>query len=62
MVPPRDEAAFARAINEVAADEQDRTASLIHARRFTIETASFEYVLAFDGMIGARKRKWETIN
>ena len=62
MVPPRDEAAFARAISEVAADEQDRTASLIHARRFTIETASFEYVLAFDGMIGGRKRKSEAIN
>jgi glycosyltransferase involved in cell wall biosynthesis len=57
IVPVGDEAALARAIGEATADEQDPTASLIHARRYTIETASMAYLLAFDGLAGHRKEK-----
>ncbi|HKT75762.1 MAG TPA: glycosyltransferase [Sphingobium sp.] len=50
IVPPRDEAALSHAIAQAGGERPDPTASLIHARRFTIETASGAYLLAFDGL------------
>jgi len=47
IVPPGDEAAFARAIGDTGAWPQDGEASLMQARRFTIEIASDAYLAAF---------------
>lgn len=62
IVPPGDEAAFACAISKARIDGQDRAASLIHARRFTIETASMAYLLAFDGLISSSPIKNMLLN
>ena len=53
IVPPGDEAAFARAIAEAKPGTQDRLASLKQARRFTIETASVAYLVAFAATLEA---------